>query len=96
MRCAMWIRQTQVRLEGAFLEPLLDGAEEARGVRAVDDAVVVGERQVDHRADRDRLATVGVLDDDRTLDDRTGAEDGDLRHVDDRGVEQRTALNRCW
>ena len=70
---------------------LLDRAEEAGGVGAVDDAVVVGQRQVHHRPDGDRLAEVGVVDHDRPLDDRAGAEDADLRLVDDRGVEQGAA-----
>ena len=39
--------------EVAALEPVLDRAEEAGGVRAVHDAVVVRERQVDRGADRD-------------------------------------------
>ena len=50
--------QPERAFEVAGLEPLLDGDEEAGGVGAVDDAVVVGQRQVDHRADRDRLAEV--------------------------------------
>ena len=83
--------ETERGLEGALLEPGLHRDQEAGGVGAVDDAVVVGQGQVDHRADRDRLAAVGVGDDDRALDDRAGAEDRDLRLVDDRGVEQRAA-----
>ena len=59
----------------ALLEALLDRREEAGGVGAVDDAVVVGQRQVDHRADRDDLAELRVVDDDRALDDGAGAED---------------------
>ena len=52
-------------LELAGLEALLDVAEEAAGVGAVDEAVVVGQRQVDHVAHRDRLAEVRVVDHDR-------------------------------
>ena len=48
------------------------------------DAVIVAERQVRHRPDRDR-----VVDDDRTLLDVADAEDRDLRLVDDRHPEQR-------
>src|SRR3954454_10439609 len=81
----------EVGLEGAFLEALLDGDEEAGGVRAVDDAVVVGQREVDHRPDRDRLAAVGVRDDDWPLDDAACSEDRHLRLVDDRRVEERAA-----
>jgi hypothetical protein len=71
--------------------PCLEGAEEPGGVRPVDDAVVVGEREVHHRPDRDRLPHLGVGDDDRALHDGTRAQDGDLRLVDDRRVEQRAA-----
>ena len=65
--------------------------EEAGGVRAVDEPVVVGQRQVDHGADRDDLAERRVLDDHGALDHAADAEDADLRQVDDRGVEQRAA-----
>ena len=54
------LSEAEVGLERALLEPLLDRDEEAGGVGAVDEPVVVGQRQVDHRADRDRLAAVGV------------------------------------
>src|SRR4051812_49579104 len=50
--------------------------------------MVVGHREVHHRPDRDRLAAVHVRNDDRTLDDGAGAEDPDLRLVDDGGVEE--------
>ena len=71
------------------LETLLDGREEATGIGAVDDAVVVGEREVGHAAHRDALAAPVVGHDDRTLDDGADAQDRDLRLVDDRRVEQR-------
>src|SRR5262249_13051717 len=51
----------------------------------------VGQRQVDHGADRDDLAEGGVHHDDGALDDAADPEDGDLGLVDDRGVEQRAA-----
>src|SRR3712207_8407897 len=58
---------------------LLHRAQEAGGVGAVDDPVVVGQRQVDHRPDRDNLAEVGVLDDDRTLDHRSEEHTSELQ-----------------
>src|SRR3954449_8781569 len=79
--------QPEVRLEGAFFEASLHRGQKACGVCPVHDPVVVGERQVAHRPDRDGLTEVLVVDDDRALDDRAGAEDADLRLVDDRGVE---------
>jgi hypothetical protein len=57
--------------------------------------VVVGQREVDHRAHGDDLAEVGVVDDDGPLDDRPRAEDADLRLVDDRRVEQGARASRC-
>src|SRR5688572_22485365 len=86
--------QGEVCLERAFFEPLLDRRQEAGGIGAVDDAVVVGQREEAHRAHGDRLAEVGVVDHDRSLDDGAGAEDRDLRLVDDRGVEERAATTR--
>src|SRR5215203_231857 len=74
--------EPEVGLEGAVLEPRLDRGEEARGIGAVDQPVVVGQREVAHRPDRDRLAEVRVVDDHGALDDRAGAEDADLRLVD--------------
>ncbi|ERN45266.1 ABC transporter ATPase [Prescottella equi NBRC 101255 = C 7] len=50
--------------------------------------MVVGERQVAHRADADGLVAVLVLDHDRALDDRAGAQHRSLRRHQDRGVEQ--------
>src|SRR3954451_5507478 len=71
----------EVGLEGAFLEALLDGAEEAGGVRAVDDAVVVGQGEVDHGRERDRLAAVRVRESDRPPSAGAGSEDLHLRLV---------------
>src|SRR6266542_5606005 len=85
------LAQTEVALEVAGLEPLLDRHEEASRVGAVDDAVVVAQREVDHRAWHDQLAQVRVFDDYRALDYGAGAEDADLRLVDDRRVEQRAS-----
>src|SRR5262245_9407488 len=63
------------------LEQLAQAGEELRGVRAVDDAVVAGERDGDHVAEPD---PVGAL-----LERRApGAADGEdrrLRRIDDRG-----------
>ena len=67
---------------------LIGGQEPAR-VRAVDQAVVVGQREVDHRPDRDRVVAVRVGDHDRPLHDQADTQDADLRRRDDRRVEQR-------
>ena len=66
------------------LERVLHVRHELVGDRAVDEAVVVAERQVRHRPDRDR-----VVDDDGPLLDGADAENRDLRLVDDRHAEQR-------
>ena len=52
--------------------------------------MVVGQGEVDHRADRDDIAAV-VADDNRALDDTPGAEDRHLWLVDDRRIEERAA-----
>ena len=51
------------------LEPLAQVAEEAAGERAVDQPVVVRQRQVHDRPDRDHVLAELVLDDPRPLDD---------------------------
>src|SRR5215213_1236153 len=68
-------------LELALLQKLLDIAEELFGVRAVDDAVVEGQREVGHLADGDVVVALGRGDDFRALLDCADAEDGDLRLV---------------
>ncbi len=50
--------------------------------------MVVGQREVHHVADCDGILAELVGDDDRALNQSTGAEDGDLGLVDDRGVEE--------
>src|SRR5690606_36963072 len=59
-------------------------------VGTVHQAVVVGEGQVGHVADADDRALLR-LDDGRTLDRGTEAEDGDLARRHDDRVEQRAA-----
>src|SRR6202020_280747 len=68
--------------------------QEAGRVGAVDEAVVVGEGQVDDGADGDHFAEGGVVHHDRALDHGAGAEDADLAPLDDRGVEQGAAAAR--
>ena len=64
------------------LDALLDVGHELVGDRAVDQAVIVAERQVAPQADADH-----VVDHHRPLLDRADAEDGHLRLVDDRQAE---------
>src|SRR5690606_3389072 len=68
-----------------ILQLVLDVDVEQYRVLAVDDAVVVAQRDVHHRR-RDDLAIL----DDRAFLDRVHAEDRALRRVHDRGGEQRT------
>src|SRR5699024_371490 len=63
--------ELQVILEVALLQAVAQGGHEAACVGAVDDLVVVGQRQEDHVADRDGLVLV-LGEDDRALHDRTG------------------------
>src|SRR5256714_6052516 len=70
--------QTELRLELPGLQALLQRAEEPGGIGAVDQAVVVGQGEVDHRARHDDLAQVRVVDDDGPLDDRAGTQDAHL------------------
>src|ERR671919_427282 len=81
----------QVALELPTFEPLLDRREESGGIRAVDEPVVVRQREVRHRADRDAVGAGLVGDDDGSLDHRARAEDADLGLVEDRRVEQGSA-----
>ena len=50
--------------------------------------MVIGQGQVDHRADGDDIGAGVICDDHGQLDHRAGGEDGRLGLVDDRGVEQ--------
>ncbi len=83
----------EVAFELRGLETGLDRTEETGRVGAVDDAVVVREREVDVRTDRDRVLAVD-RDHAGLLHDRTETEDGRLREEDDRGVEQRATRTR--
>src|SRR5262249_55844807 len=72
-----------------LLEALLDVRQEPAGVRAVDQPVIVAERQMTRRVDRDGIVTsataaVGRLYHDRALLDAADAEDRDLRLIDQR------------
>src|ERR1700747_1785655 len=64
------------------LEALSQVAQEAAGEGSVDEPVVVRERQVHDRADRDHILAPVVLDHPRSLDARVGAEDRGLRLAD--------------
>ena len=78
----------ELGFEVATLKSVLDRGEEACCVSAIDDAVVVRQRKEHHLANSYALADLRIGDDDRTLDDRAGPEDRDLRLIDDRRVEQ--------
>src|ERR1700722_2952628 len=64
-------------------QDLRHAVQETRGVRAVDRAVVEGERQHPDRVDADRLGTVASGDDDRLSYDGVGRQDRDLGLIDD-------------
>src|SRR3990170_1457379 len=85
--------KTQVPREVANLEAVLDRNEESSRVGSVDDAVIVGERQVDHRADGDRVRSV-LGDHDGLFGNDSGSEDGRLGEEHDGRVEERTARSR--
>src|SRR5512141_2925814 len=74
-------------LVGAFfpgLELVAEIPEEAARQRPVDEAVVVRQRQVHDRPDRDHVLAELVLDDPGTLHDGVGPEDRRLRLADHR------------
>src|SRR5690625_7899461 len=56
--------------------------------------MVIGQREVDHRADRDGLATLAIRDDDWPLHHSAGTQNSYLRLVDDRGIEERAPATR--
>src|ERR1051326_7845490 len=67
-----------------IFDQLFDADEELDRFRAVDDAVVVGQRHVHHRADLDL-----AVDGDGTVLDGVQPEDADLRRIEDRRAEER-------
>src|SRR4051794_37688882 len=66
------------------LEPLTEVLEEPACVSPVDQAVVVRERDVHQRPDRDHVVAEVVLDHPRPLHERVRPEDRGLRLADDR------------
>ena len=84
------VRDRDRGLEGAVLEAVLHrrpgSARRRRRRRAGGRRTAPGRPS---SGSRSLSPAVGVRDHDRALDDRAGAEDADLRLVDDRGVEQR-------
>src|SRR5205085_9823774 len=80
------------RLVGGFvpsLQLLAQVVEEATGEGAVDETVVVRQRQVHDRPDRYHVLAAIVLDHPWALDDRVGAEDRSLRLADHRRAVER-------
>src|SRR5690242_15294456 len=69
-RLAIWL----VAVFAPALQLLAQVAQEATSEGAVDQAVVVRERDVHDRADRDHVLPELVLDDPRPLHERVGAE----------------------
>src|SRR4051812_38608370 len=67
-----------------ILDQLLDLHQELHGFRSVDDAVVVGEGDIHHRANHYLTAERH-----RAILDRVKAEDADLRRVEDWRAEER-------
>src|SRR2546423_5016413 len=76
------------------LQLLAQVAQEAAGEGAVHEAVVVRERQVHDRADRDHVLAAVVLDHPWPLDDGVGAEDRGLRLADHRRAVERGVAAR--
>src|SRR5882672_912414 len=75
---------------GRRLERLFDGGHEARGVVAVDDAVVDGDREVHEVANDDRAVSHGG-----PLRDLVHAEDRDLGVIDDGRGQQAAELTEA-
>src|SRR5436190_23714903 len=68
-----------------LLQSILERLQESSGVGAVDQPMIVAEREIAHRPDRDH-----VVNDDHALVNAADAEDCHLRLADDRQAEQRT------
>src|SRR5689334_23276544 len=89
MVCVM---RALVRRLVPVLELVAQVAKEASGECAVDKPMVVRERQVHDRTDRDHVLAQVVLHDPRALDDRVRPEDPGLRLADHgRAVERAVA-----
>src|SRR6202034_3562102 len=81
--------ETEVGLERAFFETMSDGGQEPSGVGAVDQPVVVGQREIADGPHSDRFVA-GVVDDDTgSFDDGPGAQHRSLRRYQDGSVHQR-------
>ncbi|MPL74173.1 hypothetical protein SDC9_19983 [bioreactor metagenome] len=76
---------SQIQQQAArVFQRFLDADEEGHGALAVDDAVIVAQRQIHHRADHDL-----AVHHDRAILDLVHAEDARLRRVQDRRGHQR-------
>ena len=75
-------RHTQALVE--VLQPILERLQKPAGIGAVDQPVIVAEREIAHRPDGDH-----VVDDDDALVDAADTENRDLRLTDDRQAEHR-------
>src|ERR1041385_4010830 len=71
---------------------LLHLCHELIGDGAIDDAMVVAERDVQDGADGDVVGALGIGEHHRLFGDAAHAEDGDVRLVDDRQSEHRAEL----
>src|SRR5258708_38552207 len=90
----MAVLPAELSLERAFFQAVLDGDEEPGGVRAVDEPVIVCQRQVHDRANRDHFAQVRIIDHDGPLIHRARSEDADLRLDYDRRVGKSAPATR--
>ena len=82
--CARQRSPIYIQASSKFSSRSLTNARKRPGIGAVDEPVVVAERDVAHRPDRNR-----IVDHDRALLDRADAEDRDLRLIDQRQPVQR-------
>ncbi len=69
-------------------EQLFDVGEEPLGIRAIDQTMIVREREEGHVPNRDLIVAIRAGDHLRALLNRTDAENGDLRLIDDRRPEE--------
>lgn len=83
--------------EVGLLQTGLHARQITRGIRSVDHALIVRQREVHHRSHRDRFAHV-ALDHNRTADDGTHTQDRGLRQIHQRCFQERartTGVRQC-
>src|SRR5690625_6788134 len=86
------LSETEFGAEFAVFEPVFQLEHEPASIGAINNAVIIGQRQIHHVADGDDVIALGIGGHHRTLDDVARSQDSYLGLVDDRSEEHMSEL----